>query len=54
MYVIVICSSTLSDRHILLLLTNKLDKQPDDPTHTIPVVGVYSVDPWQLKAKEGS
>ncbi|WVZ64474.1 hypothetical protein U9M48_013983, partial [Paspalum notatum var. saurae] len=40
--------STLSELHILLLLRNKLDNLPDDITRSIPIIDVYSYDPWKL------
>ncbi|KAJ1289257.1 hypothetical protein BS78_02G150400 [Paspalum vaginatum] len=42
------CRSTLSELHILLLLRNKLDNLPDDITQSIPIIDVYSYDPWKL------
>ncbi|CAN6329719.1 unnamed protein product [Urochloa humidicola] len=45
--------STFSELHILLLLRNKLDNQHNDITRSIPIVDVYSNDPWNL-AKIGT
>jgi len=42
--------SLLSELHILLLLRNKLDNQCDDITYSIPIVDVYSYDPWNLES----